>query len=49
LCSVVAYAVAAWKFYEDRIPFEEATLRQHFGQEYVEYAKSVPSGVPFIK
>lgn len=47
--STVAFAVVVWKFFADRIPYEEYFLRQFFGLQYVEYARHLPSGVPFIK
>ena len=47
--STIAFAVVVWKFFADRIPYEEHFLRQFFGSQYVEYARHVPSGVPFIK
>nr|DAD27531.1 TPA_asm: hypothetical protein HUJ06_028999 [Nelumbo nucifera] len=48
LC-IVAFALVTWRFFSTRIPYEEYFLRQFFGSEYEEYAKRVPSGVPFIK
>ncbi|XP_047317990.1 protein-S-isoprenylcysteine O-methyltransferase B-like [Impatiens glandulifera] len=47
--STVAFAVVVWNFFAKRIPYEERFLRQFFGQEYVEYAHTVPSGIPFVK
>ncbi|KAF8048940.1 hypothetical protein N665_2348s0009 [Sinapis alba] len=46
--SVVAFAVVVWRFFAERIPYEEHYLKQFFGRQYVEYAQSVPSGVPFV-
>jgi protein-S-isoprenylcysteine O-methyltransferase len=49
--SIVAYAVVSWMFFADRIPYEEAHLRQLFGPAYVRYARKVPHyfpGVPSI-
>ncbi|CAN7113896.1 unnamed protein product [Brassica rapa subsp. narinosa] len=46
--SAVAFAVVVWKFFADRIPYEEHYLKQFFGREYVEYAQRVHSGVPFL-
>lgn len=45
----IGYAVASWRFFEDRINDEEASLITFFGEEYVEYKKKVGSGIPFIK
>lgn len=47
--SIVGFAVTLWYFFSRRIPYEEYFLRQFFGSEYREYAKRVPSGVPFVK
>lgn len=47
LC-LLAYAVVSWKFIYDRILFEETTLLNFFGQDYVDYQKKVGTGLPFI-
>ncbi|OMO67838.1 Isoprenylcysteine carboxyl methyltransferase [Corchorus capsularis] len=47
--STTGFAVVVWKFFARRIPYEEYFLRQFFGPEYEEYARRVPSGVPFVK
>lgn len=46
--SAVAFAVVVWRFFAERIPYEEHYLKQFFGRQYVEYAQRVPSGVPFV-
>ncbi|GLT72018.1 hypothetical protein SLA2020_439900 [Shorea laevis] len=46
--STIAFAVVVWRFFAQRIPYEEHFLRQFFGSQYVEYAQRVPSGVPFV-
>ncbi|GAB2267989.1 protein-S-isoprenylcysteine O-methyltransferase [Dionaea muscipula] len=46
---VVAFAVIVWRFFAQRIPYEEYLLRQFFGAEYEQYARRVISGVPFVK
>ncbi|KAK8594045.1 hypothetical protein V6N11_001702 [Hibiscus sabdariffa] len=46
--STVGFAVVVWRFFASRIPYEEYFLRQFFGTDYEEYARSVPSGVPFV-
>ncbi|KAG9456333.1 hypothetical protein H6P81_000841 [Aristolochia fimbriata] len=48
LCTI-AFAVVTWKFFSRRIPYEEFFLKQFFGVQYIEYARKVPSGLPFIK
>ncbi len=47
-CSV-AYAMASWRFFAARVPFEERTLREMFGDEYIEYARRTYIGIPFVK
>ncbi|KAG2707908.1 hypothetical protein I3843_05G152500 [Carya illinoinensis] len=46
--STIAFAIIVWRFFAQRIPYEEYFLRQFFGSQYVEYAQGVPSGVPFV-
>ncbi|XP_063708224.1 protein-S-isoprenylcysteine O-methyltransferase [Culicoides brevitarsis] len=46
---IVIYAVASWKFFNDRIFMEEITLLNFFGEEYYQYQQKVPTGLPFIK
>lgn len=47
--STVMFMVVVWRFFAQRIPYEEHFLKQFFGVEYLEYAESVASGVPFVK
>lgn len=47
--STVAFAIVVWRFFAVRIPYEEYFLRQFFGSEYEDYARRVPSGIPFVK
>ena len=47
--SAIAFALVIWLFFYKRIPYEEFFLRQFFGTDYEEYARLVPSGVPFVK
>ncbi|CAH1401701.1 unnamed protein product [Nezara viridula] len=46
---ILAYTLASWKFFNDRIIIEELTLLSFFGDDYIEYQKKVPTGLPFIK
>lgn len=46
---VVAYIVASWKFFRDRILVEELTLLNFFGEDYIHYQEKVPTGLPYIK
>ncbi|GER54834.1 protein-s isoprenylcysteine O-methyltransferase [Striga asiatica] len=45
----VAFALLVWRFFQQRIPYEEFFLRQFFGSNYEEYARRTASGVPFIE
>ena len=45
---VIAYALASWQFFNDRIPFEEMCLEEMYGKEYDEYKKKTIIGIPFI-
>ncbi|XP_061991419.1 protein-S-isoprenylcysteine O-methyltransferase A-like [Rosa rugosa] len=47
--STIAFALVVWRFFQQRIPYEEFYLRQFFGSQYEEYGRRVPSGVPFVK
>ncbi|KAJ8759330.1 hypothetical protein K2173_006850 [Erythroxylum novogranatense] len=47
--STVGFAVVVWRFFSERIPYEEYFLKQFFGSQYEEYAGQTPSGVPFVK
>ncbi|XP_075234690.1 isoprenylcysteine carboxylmethyltransferase ste14 [Lycorma delicatula] len=44
----IGYTLASWKFFHERITVEEMTLISFFGQDYIEYRKKVPTGLPFI-
>ncbi|XP_043919515.1 protein-S-isoprenylcysteine O-methyltransferase [Protopterus annectens] len=47
LC-MIGYTLASWRFFRERIEEEEITLIKFFGEEYLEYKKCVPTGLPFI-
>lgn len=47
--SSVAFAIIAWGFFYNRIPYEEFFLKQFFGLEYDAYMQRVPSGIPFVE
>ncbi|KAM0964254.1 hypothetical protein ACFX2C_020329 [Malus domestica] len=47
--STIAFALVVWRFFAQRIPYEEYFLRQFFGSQYEEYGRRIPSGVPFVK
>eukprot|EP00898_Chlorokybus_atmophyticus_P004963 jgi/Chlat1/5468/Chrsp36S09005 len=44
----IAFATVAWRFFAERIPYEEALLRNFFGRQYEEYAARTPTWIPFI-
>nr|SVE75991.1 EOG090X0CFU [Daphnia hispanica] len=48
VCSV-AYLVASWRFFYERVYEEEVTLLHFFGKEYAIYQSKVPTGLPFIR
>lgn len=45
---VVAYAVASWFFFRERVAIEEIMLLNFFGQQYCVYQQKVGTGLPFI-
>ena len=48
LCTL-SFAIVTWRFFKERIEYEEGLLVQIFGNHYVEYyARTKYSGVPFI-
>jgi uncharacterized membrane protein len=46
---VAIFSYAAWWFFKIRIPYEEESLLHHFGDEYMNYAKTTYIGIPFIQ
>ncbi|XP_050536494.1 protein-S-isoprenylcysteine O-methyltransferase isoform X2 [Daktulosphaira vitifoliae] len=46
---VIAYALASWTFFNERINYEEMTLLNFFGEDYISYQMKVGIGLPFIK
>lgn len=40
--------MASWKFFSDRIQYEEATLVEFFGDQYRAYKAKTPTGIPMI-
>ena len=45
---MIAYTIASWIFFKERIVEEEITLLNFFGEDYLLYQKRVPTGLPFI-
>ena len=46
--SGLLFAVAGWKFFSQRIPYEERSLVRMFGDRYHDYAMRSYVGIPFI-
>eukprot|EP01135_Chromosphaera_perkinsii_P004013 Nk52_evm26s266 gene=Nk52_evmTU26s266 len=46
--SCLAYVLALWQFFAERIPEEEQQLVRFFGRDYVLYREKVHSGIPFV-
>ena len=47
--SCVLFALAGWKFFSQRIPYEERSLIRLFGDEYYDYVMRSYVGIPFIQ
>lgn len=47
ICTIL-FALAGWSFFSRRIPYEERSLIQLFGDAYLEYANRTRVGIPFI-
>ncbi|EDQ90144.1 uncharacterized protein MONBRDRAFT_7483 [Monosiga brevicollis MX1] len=47
-CSI-AYGWAAYRFFADRLEYEEYHLLLFFGTQYHRYQQRVPTGVPFVQ
>lgn len=45
---ILGYAVASWRFFRERIEEEELSLIHFFAEDYVNYKRRVPTGLPFI-
>lgn len=46
---LVLYAIVSWKFFQERILIEEVTLVNFFLEQYLDYQRTTPTGVPFVK
>ena len=46
---LTAYAIVSRRFFDERIYDEEICLLNFFGEDYLDYQKKVPTGIPFIK
>lgn len=47
VCTVV-FTIVSWKFFSERIRYEESTLLRFFGDNYADYRRSTPTWIPFI-
>ncbi|XP_028663250.1 protein-S-isoprenylcysteine O-methyltransferase [Erpetoichthys calabaricus] len=45
---LIGYTLVSWRFFRERIEEEEMTLVHFFGQDYLDYKRRVPTGLPFI-
>jgi len=45
---LVLFTIISWKFFYDRISYEEYTLLSFFGQDYDRYRRKTPILIPFI-
>jgi len=48
LC-IVGYALISWRFFQQRIEYEETKMIQFFGSQYIDYQQRVPTGIPFLQ
>ena len=46
--SALLFAVAGWKFFSQRIPYEERSLIRLFGDQYDDYVQRSYVGIPFV-
>uniref|UniRef100_A0A7S1VFV4 Protein-S-isoprenylcysteine O-methyltransferase n=1 Tax=Grammatophora oceanica TaxID=210454 RepID=A0A7S1VFV4_9STRA len=46
---IVLFSAASWWFFHIRIPYEEETLLDFFGHEYVSYGSKTWIGIPFVR
>lgn len=46
--SFVVFALVAWRFFRERIPYEEAFLVRFFGDAYLKYRSKTPTRIPGI-
>ncbi|KAL2930900.1 Protein-S-isoprenylcysteine O-methyltransferase B [Bienertia sinuspersici] len=49
LITHATFAMVVWRFFARRIPYEENYLIKFFGHEYEQFARRVPSGIPFVR
>ncbi|XP_068096624.1 protein-S-isoprenylcysteine O-methyltransferase [Hyperolius riggenbachi] len=45
---LIGYTLASWRFFRERVEEEEFSLIHFFGNQYIDYKRNVPTGLPFI-
>ncbi|CAL1532891.1 unnamed protein product [Lymnaea stagnalis] len=45
---LIGYTVVSWRFFNERIRDEEIYLLNFFGEDYLDYQRRVPTGIPFV-
>ncbi|BFZ23277.1 hypothetical protein BsWGS_26316 [Bradybaena similaris] len=45
---LILYTVLTWRFFNERIHEEEIYLLNFFGEDYLDYQRRVPTGIPFV-
>jgi protein-S-isoprenylcysteine O-methyltransferase len=48
LVSLLLLLLQSWRFFYERIQYEEWYLRKFFGADYTLYSERTHSGIPFI-
>ncbi|WP_428667946.1 isoprenylcysteine carboxylmethyltransferase family protein [Runella sp.] len=46
--SFVLFVLVGWRYFSQRIPFEENILLSFFGERYEQYRQKTPTRIPFI-
>ncbi|KAK0056755.1 protein-S-isoprenylcysteine O-methyltransferase [Biomphalaria pfeifferi] len=46
---LIGYTIVSWRFFNERITEEEIYLLNFFGEDYLDYQKKVPTGIPFVR
>jgi len=46
---IAGFAAAAWKFFQERIAYEETILMEFFGDQYRAFKSKTPTGIPGIQ
>lgn len=46
--SFLGYVIVSWRFFDERISYEEQVLYQIYGENYLSYVERTWVGIPFI-